>query len=86
MVNVFLVEWSVQRHHRLPGSFFNICATPYWKALMQSANTDSEFCVSKNKKVLVPRREQGQKIQFCGTTLFAGKTDRSTGANTPPAQ
>jgi len=53
---------------------------------MQSANTDSEFCVSKNKKVLVPRREQGQKIQFCGTTLFAGKTDRSTGANTPPAQ
>ena len=24
------------------------------------------------KKVLVPLREQGQKIHFCGTTLFAG--------------
>ena len=32
---------------------------------------------TSNKKVLVPLREQGQKIHFCGTTLFAGYSDRS---------
>ena len=30
-----------------------------------------------NKKVLVPLREQGQKDNFCGTTLFAVKTATS---------
>ena len=33
------------------------------------------FCfimIASNKKVLVPLKEQGQKVDFCGTTLFAG--------------
>ena len=30
-----------------------------------------------NKKVLVPRREQGQKDNFCGTTLLAGNSGHS---------
>ena len=37
-----------QRHHRFPGNFFNICI----------------LLSEDNKKVLVPLREQGQKIQF----------------------
>ena len=32
---------------------------------------------SQIKKPLLPQREQGQKIHFCGTTLFAGFSDRS---------
>ena len=35
---------------------------------------------------LLPHGEQGQKIHFCGTTLFAGNSDHSrNGANTPSA-
>ena len=32
---------------------------------------------SQIKKSLLPQWEQGQKIHFCGTTLFAGYSDRS---------
>ena len=32
---------------------------------------------SQIKKSLLPQWEQGQKIHFCGTTLFAGFSDRS---------
>ena len=37
------------------------------------------------KKSLFPLGNKDRKYSFCGTTLFAGKTDRSFGANTPCA-
>ena len=43
------------------------------------------FLLSGMKKSLFPRGNKDRKYNFCGTTLFAGKTDRSFGANTPCA-
>ena len=39
------------------------------------------YISSQIKKPLFPQREQGQKIHFCGTTLFAGKP--ATSATVP---
>ena len=44
------------------------------------------FLLSGMKKPLFPEGNKDRKYNFCGTTLFAGKTDRSAGANTPCAQ
>ena len=54
---------ALRPHHRFPGSCFIMCII--W------------FSPFGNEKVLVPRREQGQKIQFLRYHLVCRKSDRS---------
>ena len=56
------------------------------KKIRCSAEDDLVRVSQDNKKVPVPLREQGQKKNFCGTTLFAGNPTALHGANTPSAR
>ena len=63
----------------------------YYMAVVNSVspsplNSFHKNTSQKQKSPHSPHGEQGQKIHFCGTTLFAGKSGHfRNGANTPSA-